>query len=76
MNDADSKHLIKTGLQAFIMNNSINANNETEVVENIIATGLKRKLKKKLKKLQRENLGEEEIFDKLQKAQRKIHKTH
>jgi hypothetical protein len=45
-------------------------------ITNIVSTGMKRKLKKKLKRLQGQDLDDDEIFHGLQKAQRKIHKSH
>lgn len=51
----------KTGLQAFLSNDSVNSNNEISV-NNVIATGMRRKLKKKFKKLQKQDLSEEEVF--------------
>lgn len=55
-NNKDS--IRKTGLQAFISNESVNVNSDIDV-GNVIATGMKRKLKKKLKKLQKQDLDDE-----------------
>jgi uncharacterized protein (UPF0218 family) len=50
--------------------------NPDVTVGNVVATGIKRKLKKKMKKLQKQDLDEHEVFSQMQKAQRKIHKIN
>lgn len=64
--------VIKTGLQAFISHDD---QDQDVNMSNVIATGLKRKLKKKMKKLKKQNLSDDEIFRGIQKARAKIAKS-
>lgn len=55
LNQVDNNSHIKTGLQAF-MNSG---DNQPDIdITNVVATGMRRKLKKKLKRLQSQDLNE------------------
>lgn len=55
LNSAGPNSNVKTGLQAFMSG----ADNQPDIhVTNVVATGMRRKLKKKLKRLQNQDLNE------------------